>query len=175
MFVWKALTLAILPSHNCSPPSVAKSVLCSIVLLGVSGNTVRSELWSKKPRNRVWWSNVPQHIARITKLLSSPRDRSLPAQPISRRKTQSRKKPIYLCAPRKFPPNVSVMFVFVVTTDKQNFRMFSLIDLHFGLFYRNYPQINGVGKSDHTGHPCQLSPILLPKRELFAIPNTLHA
>ena len=38
----------------------------------------------------------------IFKLLFPPRDQSLPVQPISIRKSQSRKKPTNLCAPREF-------------------------------------------------------------------------
>ena len=90
---------------------------------------------------------------------------SLPAQPISIRKVQSRKKPINLCAPREFLKKVChVWWSYNLVILIQTFRMFSLRESAFRalftwrtarakdhrLFYRSYPQINEVGKSCHV-------------------------
>ena len=76
--------------------------------------------------------------------LSLPRDRSLPAQPISIRKTQSRKrKPTNLCAPREYlkqicrPRLKSENLIILCSLRAQRIT---------GFFYLNYPQINGVRK-----------------------------
>ena len=126
---------------------------------------------------RLYWGHFDTLLLRANSsaALSLPRDRSLPVQPISIRKTQSRKKdhkPLRIswispkmCLPRLIiiqsrylDYRVNILFVYPCCVICISFSVHLVWTYYvrkgsWAFFYLNYPQITEVGKFDPSFSP----------------------